>query len=499
VDVLDAAAVRAWALTARGALELARERIDAINVFPVADADTGTNVLLTVTGGCDALAAERPSGGADDVARVFAHGALLAARGNSGVIVSQYLAGLARVLPARATASDVAGALSAAARAARESTGDPQEGTVLTLADAVAAGALVAADAGAGLVPMLRQVSSDAHRALGRISAEHPVLRAAHVVDAGACALLVVLDALVATVTGERPRLDWLPSPAAHLGTGEAGGAFELMALVSGVPGVDLGEPLRAALRGVGDAVAVVGADGWWHVHVHTDDPATAVDAVALGTREQVVVRLVDAPHLPEPWPPEVPPSQARWGVVACTGSASLAAWYARAGAVAVVACPEAPVRAAHLARAATDTGAHSVAVLPGGVVAADELGELLEDDRLAPVVEVLGADSELGAAVAALALAGSHADAQRTRAAVEALARLHALAGEDASASAVSALVDQLAARVPGAESVTVLHRDALAPEAAEAVEEHADGLGLDLVLVGPTGHGPAVVVGVD
>src|SRR5689334_2566370 len=93
VELLDAGAVRAWAAAACSALDAARDRIDAVNVFPVADSDTGTNVLLTVTGGAEAVALVDPDAGAPEVARAFARGALLSARGNSGVIVSQYLTG----------------------------------------------------------------------------------------------------------------------------------------------------------------------------------------------------------------------------------------------------------------------------------------------------------------------------------------------------------------------------------------------------------------------
>ncbi len=176
VDRLEAGAVRAWALASHAALAGSRERIDAVNVFPVPDTDTGTNVLLTVTGGVDALTAAPPVAGEDvrDVARLFARGALHAARGNSGVILSQYLTGFAQALPADAAAADVARCLGSAARAARESMQEPQEGTILTLADAVARSAETAADAGADLTTMLDSVVADAHLALAGISAEPP-------------------------------------------------------------------------------------------------------------------------------------------------------------------------------------------------------------------------------------------------------------------------------------------------------------------------------------
>ncbi|WP_246119452.1 DAK2 domain-containing protein, partial [Cellulomonas massiliensis] len=113
----DAATIHAWAQAARAGLAAARDRIDAINVFPVADGDTGTNVLLTVDGAVEALARAPRTGPAEPAARALARGALLAARGNSGVILSQYLVGLARALPAARddlTTADLASALAAA-------------------------------------------------------------------------------------------------------------------------------------------------------------------------------------------------------------------------------------------------------------------------------------------------------------------------------------------------------------------------------------------------
>src|SRR5659263_632536 len=188
VQRLDGTDVRAWAHAATVALGAARGRIDAVNVFPVADSDTGTNVLLTVAGGADADAA------------------------------------------------------------------------------------------------------------LARISAQHPVLAAAHVVDAGACALLVVLDALRDVIGRDGAAADagrdlsWLQEPAGPVGAHVApagGGAFEVMLLVrtSGEPGErgDLGPALSTRMQELGDSVAVVGAEGVWQVHVHTDHPGRAVAAAALG------------------------------------------------------------------------------------------------------------------------------------------------------------------------------------------------------------------------
>lgn len=509
MDLLEAAAVRAWAVAARTALEAAADRIDAVNVFPVADSDTGTNVLLTVVGGADAVGLVPGDAPATDVARAFGRGALLAARGNSGVIVSQYLTGFAQALPAQAGAREVAHALAVAARAAREATVEPQEGTVLTLADVVSAAASSAVDTGVDLPMMLAEAVAEALRALGRISALHPVLRAARVLDAGACALLVVLDALARSVADDRPvhvPLDWLPTSAAHHATAEpSGGAYEVMLLVSddgagGAEGavIDTGAELRRRMGSLGDSVAVVGGDGWWHVHVHTDHPTAAIAAAALGRREQVLVRLLAGAHAGGSALHDRADGRERWGVVVCTAAPDLAAWYAAMGAVVLVRCPEAPVRSEHLERAVTDTGAAHVVVLPG-------TGTDASTEPAVPgvLVETLDATDEVRAVVASLALAGEGPTAQGRSAAQAALGRLGTGTVDVASAAVASQVVDALvrAPRATPAESLTMLWRDAPDDELLDAVVAHlaAHHPGVEATAVGPTGHGPALVLGLD
>lgn len=503
--MLDADVLRAWAAGARTALALARPAVDAVNVFPVADADTGTNALLTVSGGSEAVAALPDGTDAAGVARAFARGALLAARGNSGVILSQYLAGFADGLrgPAAsdalhdAPADGVVRALTSAARAARAAVAVPVEGTILTLADGVAARAASLGGPDVAPGPLLDAVLDDARRALDPISAEHPVLRREHVPDAGACALLVVLDALHRAVTGQpepATPAPWLPPVEHHAHAAHEGsGTYEVMLVVRGDGERDLAAPLQACLSAVGDSVAVVGGDGVWHVHVHTDHPDAAIDAAALGAREQVVVRLVDAPHGPSAG--EHDARTERWGLVACTASPALAAWYAAAGAVVLVVPPGAPVTATHVARAVADTGASDVALLPGGVVPADAL-----DERPGPVVEVLDADDELRVVVAVLAAAASGSgSAAGVHDAVRALGRLRVVRVDDAGALP-SALADVAAgAGSAGNESLTVLHRDPLDDATAAHVDAASAAHGLEPVLVGPTGTGAPFWLGVD
>ncbi|AVV40297.1 dihydroxyacetone kinase [Streptomyces sp. P3] len=219
----DALAVRTWCGLALSALGRAREEIDAINVYPVADGDTGTNLYLTVESAAtavEAVFAGHEAGFAPvqppslaDAAHAMAHGALIGARGNSGTILAQLLRGMAQVLAAEreATHTDGAGlrlALRQAADAARQAVAHPVEGTVLTVASA-------AADAAGGAEGDCGTIARAAHRgacaALAATPGQLAVLGRAGVVDAGGRGLVAVLAALVETFTGESPGLRGLP------------------------------------------------------------------------------------------------------------------------------------------------------------------------------------------------------------------------------------------------------------------------------------------------
>ncbi len=501
MERLDGAAVRDWAQAAASLLVQAAPQIDAINVFPVPDSDTGTNVRLTVAGGAHRAGLTVAGAGAAEVARAFAAGTLTAARGSSGVIVSQWLAGFAAALPddEPAGAAALATALEAAALAAHGAVGRPEEGTVLTVARLVAEQVRHAVRTGATVAGLLGPALEDARRELARISAELPVLRDAHVVDAGACALLVVLEALEGTLTGTaRTGLDWLPQHgvgAAELAAwraAEPGGAYEVMLLVR-PDGPGAGPLLRQRLAAVGDSVAVVGADDLWQVHVHTDDPAAAVEAARLGARSQVVVRLVEGAA-------EQVAAGDDLGLVIATDAPGTARFFATGGAVVVVRCPEEPVTAEHLVRAVVDTRAAQVIVLAGSDELAGPAGEIggLVDGV---AVELVGAPDVLSAAVAALAVLGSRgAAAARADGAQAAVARLRTADVEvwgDLAATA-EALVEEALGTV---QAVTVQHGPGPAYDDAVELRGWLEGTypDLDVVLVGPVEGGPTWRIGVD
>ena len=324
---------------------------------------------------------------------------------------------------------------------------------------------------------------AEALRALGRISAVHPVLRAARVLDAGACALLVVLDALARAVGDERPvhvPLDWLPDdrraprvrwsrPAVRTRSCCWSATTDAATARSSTPAPSSG----GAWAALGDSVAVVGGDGWWHVHVHTDEPTAAIAAAALGRREQVLVRLLAGAHAGGSALHDRADGRERWGVVVCT---------ARAGPRRLVrgggcgrrwsAAPRRPIRAEHLERAVTDTGAARVVLLPG---TGAEVSTALSVPGV--VIETLDAADEVRAVVGSLALAGEGPTAQGCSAAQAALARLgvahrRGRVASQAVADAVDALVRT--PRATPAESLTVLGRDAPDGELLDALVAH-------------------------
>ncbi len=297
--VLDADLARRWLGLALEGLERDREAIDSLNVYPVPDGDTGTNLHLTLQRACAALAELDGDAGLPAVADAAATGALLGARGNSGIITSQLLRGWADATGESGEDSAGVDTVVEAFRRADEqawaAVERPVEGTILSLSRAAALAAASARDAGDDLPGLLKAVADAAHQALEETTGQLDVLAEAGVVDAGGAGLVVIIEALVAVVTGEAPR------PLAVAGAGPVprdqscpdlspgGPAFEVMYLLdvepggSGSAGTSPGDAAVAALRAelaqLGDSLVVVGGAGLWNVHVHVDDPGAAVEA----------------------------------------------------------------------------------------------------------------------------------------------------------------------------------------------------------------------------
>jgi len=367
LDALDAAALRRWCTAGLESLTRHRGEIDQLNVYPVADADTGTNLVLTMQSVLDALrgapAAAPGADGLGETARLAAHGALLGARGNSGVILSSLLRGIADVLgsvPAQARGCELAAALTRAADLSYTAVAQPVEGTMLSVARAAAQAAEAAARPAPGLdlaggqpgnlVAVARAAARGGAEALARTPAQLPVLAREGVVDAAGLGLVLLLEALVSVVTAEpvdsthqgggpaigtsdTTRLNSPPATApAPTGCGEgdvvaAGLApapatswpqYEVQYLLDAEEAAAPGLLDRLSALGNSAVVAASGT-GLLRVHVHVDDVGAAVEAgVDVGRPSRIVVtRLPEVPASPAA---SSPPAGPRAGGAAADG-----------------------------------------------------------------------------------------------------------------------------------------------------------------------------------
>ncbi|MER7625123.1 DAK2 domain-containing protein [Streptomyces sp. NPDC126503] len=361
---LDAEAVRTWCARALDALGRERAEIDAINVYPVADGDTGTNLYLTVAAAHEAVEAVCAAAGtAPDTAetvRAMAHGALLGARGNSGTILSQLLRGMAAVLALGGDGPHLARALAEAATAARRAVAHPVEGTILTVAASAAEGCA----GGGDLAEVARNAYERARTALETTPGQLDALRRAGVVDAGGKGLVAVLGALAETVTGHAPPptatapyAPVLPVPAETCPDGE-GPAYEVIYLLEADDAaVDL---LRGRLDALGESLVVVGGDGLWNVHVHVDDAGAAVEAgIEAGRPHRVRITHFAATATAAAAEP------ARRAVVAVVPGEGLAGLCAEAGATTVLARPGEPPAGDALLDAVRRAHAREIVLLP--------------------------------------------------------------------------------------------------------------------------------------
>ena len=281
-----------------GLLETHREVINRLNVYPVPDGDTGTNMSLTVASVVHELHEQPASATMAEVCQAVAHGSLMGARGNSGVILSQLLRGVAETFRDHVVVdpSTLAEALARADRMARQAVVRPIEGTILSIARAAAKGAEGAAD----LTGLVRGARDASRVALERTPEQLAVLAQAGVVDAGGAGLCLLLDALCNVVAHdplpEPPSLDDLAVRAPELlgahhdgSTGEL--RYEVMYFLE-APDAAVGG-FKDVWAGLGDSIVVVGGDGLYNCHIHTDDVGAAIEA-ALDVGRPRGIRVTD-------------------------------------------------------------------------------------------------------------------------------------------------------------------------------------------------------------
>ena len=302
LDSIDAASLRGIVITFRDALTDHREAINTLNVYPVPDGDTGTNMSLTLRSVVEEL---EDSG--DDMASVcngIAHGSLMGARGNSGVILSQILRAFSGVVAEHASIDGrlLATGLTAAAKGAYTAVGNPVEGTILTVIRESSKAAADAATRGTNLCGVLEAARHEAAASLERTPTLLQVLADAGVVDAGGAGLLLLYDAAL-HVVDDRP----MPEPEAtskaaphhrQLGAarGEGGPSiadlrYEVMFLLD-APDQEIAG-FKEAWAQVGDSIVVVGDGGIYNCHIHCDDIGAAIEC-GIGIGRPHNIRVTD-------------------------------------------------------------------------------------------------------------------------------------------------------------------------------------------------------------
>lgn len=265
--------------------------VNSLNVFPVPDGDSGTNMLLTMQAAIQEI--ERsPSHSAGEICAALAHGALLGARGNSGVILSQIIRGFARAVDGRATINtrDFAVAMVEGSRTAYKGVVKPVEGTILTVIREAADASARAAEASDVFVYVLEETVEAAQLAVQKTPQLLPVLKEAGVVDAGGQGLLVILEGCLKYLKGE-PLETLIPGAAAeHLEqiSREEGWGYDIQFHIRGHR--LLVEEIRARISSMGESALVVGDDTLVKVHVHALNPG---DIIKYGAEQGSLVNII--------------------------------------------------------------------------------------------------------------------------------------------------------------------------------------------------------------
>ena len=307
-EILDAAAFRDMLLCASDALEANRQPINELNVFPVPDGDTGTNMSLTMGAGAAALRKSRPET-VTAVADCAASALLRGARGNSGVILSLLLRGISKSVKGKdtVTAKEFAAALSEGVDAAYKAVMKPAEGTILTVSRVATKAATEFAEAGSDVELMLVCALEAAKDALELTVEQNPVLKRAGVVDAGGKGYVVMLDAMLASLQGRAfseyepealPDLSKLEgADFSEFDTEEIEFAFDTVFIVRKTTDRPL-DLLRAYLDSIGDSLVIGEDDDAFKVHVHTNTPGDALtEAQKYGTLEIAKIENMRMQH----------------------------------------------------------------------------------------------------------------------------------------------------------------------------------------------------------
>ena len=362
--VVTTEAFSKWSGACVDALGDARAEIDALNVFPVPDNDTGTNVYLTFVAGQDAIAQAGPDASIGEFIKAYVDGLLMGAKGNSGVILSQLLrASFGEFVGGDTIRGEtVARGFQIATDAAYAAVGEPVEGTILSVARAASEGAAGAVAAGKGTRATYAAAAMAARAALAKTPEQMDRLKRAGVVDAGGRALVVVLDVTERALTGRFDLVSKatrapMPMPIVGDDLADGGPAYEVMYLLNAAD--DAIPAMRQALGPLGDSLVVVGGDGLWNVHVHVDDEGAAIEAgITAGKPYRIAVT-----HFAD----QVAQQPRRSGrvVIAAVTGGGLAALCRDAGAQTLEFTRSNQITAAQLTDAFAQAGADEIIVLP--------------------------------------------------------------------------------------------------------------------------------------
>ena len=298
---------------AAAGLEASVDEVNALNVFPVPDGDTGSNMMATVRAALAEAEALGPTVSAERVAAAAAFGALMGARGNSGVITSQILRGLAEGLAGktRFNALDLANALDQGTKAAYGAVAKPVEGTILTVIREASAAAVASAEGGQSLDAVMGTTVDAAHKAVAKTPTLLAILREAGVVDSGGQGLFRLLEGAHAFLTGDATIAARLPgaaavaagaASAAHggappgAGMRDEGFGFETMFLATAEPDRPLAvDAIRSYYESIGESVLVAGDPRAIKVHIHNERPDQVLAyALGLGTLSKITIENLD-------------------------------------------------------------------------------------------------------------------------------------------------------------------------------------------------------------
>ena len=272
----------------RDALQDHKESLNSLNVYPVPDGDTGSNMAATLNSVVSEINSLEENAELENIIEAISHGSLMGARGNSGVIISQILRGFVSEIKSASRetidANLFSEALSAAAAAAYEAVGNPVEGTILTVVRETAEAAEKAVSEKSSLLPVAEIAREAAKRSLDSTPELLPVLARAGVVDAGGSGFLLMMDSLL-HVIDDRP----MPEPEAvtvsvdalildvHDETSNNGTRYEVMYFLEAPD--DSIPDFKKAWSEIGDSIVVVGGENIWNCHVHTNNIGAAVEA----------------------------------------------------------------------------------------------------------------------------------------------------------------------------------------------------------------------------